>query len=117
MEEKLTPLELVELLNEYLTEMCDLIAEHGGTIDKFEGDAILAFYGAPLKVDDHAQRAVLAAVDMQNKVTELREGWEAKGKMEPLRKMWAEEGRGEFFRVRMGVNTGEMVVGNMGSQP
>ncbi|MDP6778925.1 MAG: adenylate/guanylate cyclase domain-containing protein [Candidatus Latescibacteria bacterium] len=115
MSENLTPLELVELLNEYLTEMCDLVAEHGGTIDKFEGDAILAFYGAPIKSEDHAIRAVLAAVDMQNKITELREGWETKGKMEQLRKLWSEEGMGEFFRVRMGVNTGEMVVGNMGS--
>jgi len=114
--ENLTPVELVVLLNEYLSEMCDIIAEHSGTIDKFEGDAIIAFWGAPLKVDDHARRALMAAVDMQHKVAKLRKKWETEGKMEQLQKKWAEQGRGEFFRVRMGINTGEMVVGNMGSR-
>ena len=113
--ESLTPVELVELLNEYLTEMCDIIGDHGGTIDKFEGDAIIAFYGAPLKTDDHAVKSVLAAVDMQARITELRENWVETGKMEELREMWIEQGRGDFFHVRMGINTGEMVVGNLGS--
>ena len=108
--ENLTPVDLVVLLNEYLSEMCDIIAEHGGTIDKFEGDAIIAFWGAPLKIDDHARRALMATVDMQSNVAELRKKWETEGKMEKLQKMWAEQGRGEFFRVRMGINTGEMVV-------
>lgn len=113
--ENLTPVGLVELLNEYLSEMCDIIAQHGGTIDKFEGDAIIAFYGAPIHFEDHARRAVLAAVDMQDKVEELRRNWVAEGKMEDLRRMWVEQNRGQFFRVRMGINTGDMVVGNMGS--
>ncbi|MDA0744908.1 MAG: CHASE2 domain-containing protein [bacterium] len=114
--ENLTPVQLVELLNEYLTEMCDIIGQHGGTIDKFEGDAIIAFYGAPIPVEDHAERAVLAAIDMQNKISELRTKWETENRMVELRQMWADQGRGEFFRVRMGINTGEMVVGNMGSK-
>jgi class 3 adenylate cyclase/CHASE2 domain-containing sensor protein len=113
--ESLTPIELVELLNEYLSAMCDIIGDMGGTIDKFEGDAIIAFYGAPLKTDDHAVKSVLAAVDMQAKIIELRDNWEETGKMVELRQMWAEQGRGDFFRVRMGINTGEMVVGNLGS--
>ena len=114
--ENLTPVELVELLNEYLTEMCDIIAEYDGTIDKFEGDAVVAFWGAPIIIEDHARLAVLATIDMQNKIAEMREKWKAEGRMEHLRKIWADQGRGEFFRVRMGINTGEMVVGNMGSR-
>lgn len=114
--ENLTPVELVELLNEYLSEMCDIIAKHNGTIDKFEGDAVMAFWGAPLIQEDHARRAVIASVDMQQKLLNLRQQWEAEGKMDGLRKLWSEQNRGEFFRVRMGINTGEMVVGNMGSR-
>ncbi len=103
------------MLNEYLSEMCDIIAVHGGTIDKFEGDAIIAFWGAPIPLEDHAQRAMEATIDMQNKIDDLREKWEAEGKMVDLRQLWSDQERGEFFRVRMGINTGEMVVGNMGS--
>ncbi|OGG47078.1 MAG: hypothetical protein A3F84_13970 [Candidatus Handelsmanbacteria bacterium RIFCSPLOWO2_12_FULL_64_10] len=116
MSENLTPTGLVTLLNEYLTEMCDIIGHHGGTIDKFEGDMIIAFYGAPIPYEDHAERAVLACVDMQAKLVELRRGWEERGEFVELRKKWADEGRGEFLRARMGVNTGRMVVGNMGSR-
>jgi class 3 adenylate cyclase/CHASE2 domain-containing sensor protein len=114
--ENLTPVELVELLNEYLSEMCDIVAEHGGTIDKFEGDLIMAFYGAPIKVDDHASRAVQGAIDMQVKLVELRERWVRENRMAPLRQLWEDQGRGDFFTVRIGINTGEMVVGNMGSR-
>jgi adenylate cyclase len=100
--ESLTPDELVQLLNEYLTEMCNIIAAHDGTIDKFEGDAIIAFWGAPLVQPDHAVLSCLACIDMQNRLVELR-------------KRWAEEGKPQLL-VRMGVNSGPMVVGNMGSQ-
>ncbi|MBU3916203.1 adenylate/guanylate cyclase domain-containing protein, partial [bacterium] len=100
--ESLTPDELVQLLNDYLTEMCAIIAKHDGTIDKFEGDAIIAFWGAPLDQPDHATRACLACIDMQKRLVELR-------------KRWASEGRPQLL-VRMGVNSGPMVVGNMGSQ-
>ena len=113
--ENITAVELVELLNEYLTEMCEIIAIHDGTIDKFEGDAIMAFWGAPVPMHDHAQAAVFACIDMQQKCRELREKFERENRMVELRQMWADQGRGEFLRVRMGANTGEMVVGNLGS--
>lgn len=100
--ESLTPDELVQLLNNYLTEMCDIISEYDGTIDKFEGDAIIAFWGAPLTQQDHAKLACFACIDMQKRLLELR-------------KQWAQDGRPQLL-VRMGVNSGPMVVGNMGSQ-
>jgi adenylate cyclase len=93
--------ELVHFLNEYLTEMCDIILKYDGTIDKFEGDAIIAFFGAPIYFEDHAVRACLCAVDIQERMKELR-------------KKWTEEGRHEIH-MRIGLNTGDMVVGNMGS--
>jgi len=100
--ESLTPDELVQLLNLYLTAMCDIISEHNGTIDKFEGDAIIAFWGAPLDQPDHATRSCLATIDMQKALTELRQEWMKEGYPMVL--------------TRMGVNSGPMVVGNMGSQ-
>ncbi|OSM00420.1 adenylate/guanylate cyclase domain-containing protein [Magnetofaba australis] len=100
--EKLTPSELVNLLNEYLTAMCDIIAQHDGTVDKFEGDAIIAFWGAPLDQSDHAVRACLASVEMQQHMTAYRAELVERG--QPL------------LNVRMGLNSGPMVVGNMGSK-
>ena len=99
--EKLTPAELVQLLNEYLTAMCDIIAKHDGTIDKFEGDAIIAFWGAPLDQPNHAALACLACVDMAKHMVGMREKLKAEGRPN--------------MTVRMGVNSGPMVVGNMGS--
>ena len=101
--EKITPAELVALLNEYLTAMCDIIAEQGGTIDKFEGDAIIAFWGAPLEQPDHATRACYSIIDQQKFLVPFRQ--------EQIEKDWLPV----EFRVRMGVNTGPMIVGNMGS--
>lgn len=100
--EKLTPEQLVQLLNEYLSEMTDIIMENRGTVDKYEGDAIMAFWGAPLHFDDHAYQACLSAVNMQRKLEELRA-------------FWRKEGRHEL-RVRMGINSGLAVAGNMGSR-
>ncbi len=99
--EGLSPAELVLRLNEYLQEMTDIIISHGGTVDKYEGDAIMAFYGAPIPYDDHQLRACLAAIDMKTRLRELQE-------------QWREQGKQELF-VRMGMNTGEAIVGNMGS--
>ncbi|MBS03934.1 MAG: adenylate/guanylate cyclase domain-containing protein [Gammaproteobacteria bacterium] len=99
--EAMTPSELVQMLNEYLTEMCNIIVGEAGTIDKFEGDAIIAFWGAPGAQADHALRACHASIDMNKALV-------------PLRKHFIEAGWPEI-RVRMGVNTGRMVVGNMGS--
>lgn len=100
--ESITPAELVIRLNEYLQEMTDIIISHGGTVDKYEGDAIMAFYGAPIPHSDHELRACLAAIDMKAKLRELQEHWRKIGKK-------------ELF-VRMGMNTGEAIVGNMGSR-
>jgi len=99
--EKLSPVELVELLNEYLSEMTDIIISHGGTIDKYIGDAIMAFYGAPQTYDDHGLRACLAAIDMKRKLRDLQDKWKMSGQV-------------EIF-ARMGINSGKTVVGNMGS--
>lgn len=100
--ESLSPEELVHLLNEYLSEMSDAIMRNRGTIDKYEGDAIMAFWGAPLPFDDHARMACLSAVEMQRRLAELRSVWKAGGRHE--------------LYVRMGVNTGPAVAGNMGSR-
>ncbi|MFH2097999.1 MAG: adenylate/guanylate cyclase domain-containing protein, partial [Pseudomonadota bacterium] len=78
--QKLDPVELVELLNEFLTEMTDIILDNEGTVDKFEGDAIIAFFGAPNDMPDHAARACVACVQMQNKLVALRAKWTAEGK-------------------------------------
>ena len=99
--ENLSPSQLVHLLNDYLTEMCNIIIGYEGTIDKFQGDAIIAFWGAPSIQTDHAKRACLASIDMRNRLVELRGKWRAEGVPE--------------LEVRMGLNTGPMVVGNMGS--
>ena len=100
--ERLSPEELVSLLNEYLTEMCDIIGKYHGTVDKFEGDAIMAFWGAPIYRDDHARLALQASLEMQQKLQELR-------------RKWAAEGRDQLY-VRMGINSGPMLAGNMGSR-
>ena len=99
--EGLTPEELVQLLNEYLTAMCDLISSYHGTIDKFEGDAIIAFWGAPLELPNHATVACHAAIDMQKKNEEMR-------------KTLREQNRPMLY-TRMGMSSGPVVVGNMGS--
>ncbi len=100
--EQLSAEKLVELLNDYLTEMTDIILKYEGTVDKFEGDAIIAFFGAPISYEDHAKRTCFAALDMQHKLAEMRKQWKA-------------EGKHELF-MRIGINTGEVVVGNMGSK-
>ena len=91
--EKLSPQELVTLLNEYLTEMTNIILAHGGTVDKYIGDAIMAFYGAPHNFEDHALRCCLAGIEMKKKLREMQEEWRNLGK--------------EEIYVRMGINTGE----------
>ncbi len=93
--------ELVEELNEYLDAMSEIILEKEGTVDKFIGDAIVAFWGAPVPVKNHAERACLAALECQ-------------AKLEKLRKIWKEKGKPEIHS-RIGLNTGPVIVGNMGS--
>lgn len=99
--EKLTPTKLTKLLNEYLTAMTDIILAAGGTIDKYEGDAIIAFWNAPLAQKDHATRAVQAAMDCQNKLQDMQADIRARYGCE--------------VHARIGINTGMVVVGNMGS--
>lgn len=101
--ESLDPVELVQLLNEYLSEMSNVVLELRGTIDKFEGDAIISFFGAPITFDDHALRACRAAVKMKKIETELNRTFlERSLTPTPL-------------ATRVGLNTGEMIVGNMGT--
>jgi len=99
--EKLSPEEVVTLLNRYLTAMTDIILASGGLIDKYEGDAIMAFWGAPLPQEDHAARACQAALDNQARLAELRKEFTQSG-LPPL-------------HARIGINTGAMIIGNMGS--
>ncbi|MFQ5778950.1 MAG: CHASE2 domain-containing protein, partial [Terriglobia bacterium] len=100
--ERLTPLELTGFLNSYTDEMTDIIFKHWGTLDKFEGDAIMAFWGAPYEQEDHSLRACAAALDMGQRVDELRQQWRAEGKPD--------------VNVGLGLNSGRVVVGNMGSR-
>jgi class 3 adenylate cyclase/ActR/RegA family two-component response regulator len=102
--EELDPEDLVQILNIYLTSLSDSILEQRGTIDKYVGDAIIAFFGAPLEIPDHALRACTAAVLMKRKEQELNKKFSENG-LSPAPLL-----------TRIGVNTGSMVVGNMGSQ-
>jgi adenylate cyclase len=100
--ERHEPQEVVHMLREFFTRMVDRIFAYQGTLDKFVGDAVMAIFGAPLPLPDHAERACRAALAMVEELVKLQ----AK---------WASEGR-EPFRIGIGINTGEMVVGNLGSE-
>jgi len=101
--EQLEPERLVELLNEYLTDMTEVIVAQGGTIDKFEGDAIMSFFGAPIPQDDHPVRAATAAIQMK-KLERLLNDRLIKGNLSPAPLI-----------TRIGINTGPMIVGNLGT--
>lgn len=105
--ELLNPMELTQLMNEYLAAMTYVIQAEGGTLDKYIGDAIVAIYGAPLHTPDHAYRACRTAVRMQIEQQKLCEQWaiEKADCPELIQKM----------QTRIGLNTGDAVVGNMGS--
>ncbi|QPJ64153.1 MAG: adenylate/guanylate cyclase domain-containing protein [Candidatus Nitrohelix vancouverensis] len=100
--EQLSAQELVALLNEYLSAMTDVLLAHEGTLDKYDGDAIKAFFGAPIYFPDHALRACLVCIEMQERLRELNKLWESQGR--------------PTMGMRVGVNTGQMVVGNLGSR-
>jgi adenylate cyclase len=100
--EKLIPEELVRLLNEYLTEMTNIVFKYEGLLDKYMGDAIMAVFGAPLDQPDHARRACLTALEMIGELHNLQKKWEAEGR--------------PILNIGIGINTGDMVVGNMGSE-
>jgi adenylate cyclase len=100
--EGLTAKQLVELLNTYLTPMTEIIFKNKGTIDKYVGDLIMAFWGAPLKDDDHAYHAIESAVSMQEKLNELSVTLKDQN--------WPD------IKLGIGINSGSMSVGDMGSQ-
>jgi adenylate cyclase len=102
--EKLAPLDVVSLLNPYLEVMSAVIHKHGGTVDKYEGDAIVAFFGEPIPYQDHAVRATRASLEMRQALKELTEEWKAEGRFT------------ESFEMGIGLNTGEVFVGLVGSE-
>ena len=103
MSDSMDPVKLVRVLNMYLNEMSEVIIALGGTIDKFEGDAIMAFFGAPIPMEDHAIRCCKAALRMK--------------KMEVIinNQLLAEKLISKPLFTRIGINSGDMVVGNVGS--
>ncbi len=97
------PKGLVSLLNDYLSAMSDVILDNGGTIDKYEGDAIIAFFGAPHQMDDHPLKACISSIRM-------------KQIEDSLNKVFLENGLSDRpLKTRIGINTGDMFVGNMGT--
>jgi adenylate cyclase len=106
--EKLEPAKLVELMNEYLTACTDIVQGEGGTLDKYIGDAVVAMFGAPIALPDHAFRACVASQRVQKKLLELRAKWEAEGDKWP-KIVWR-------MQSRIGLNSGNCIIGNMGSR-
>lgn len=99
--ERLTPEALVEHLNIYLQSMTDIIIKYYGTLDKYIGDAVMAFWGAPIEMEDHALKACKASLEMMEALVVMNEKWEAENK--------------PILQIGIGINTGDMIVGNMGS--
>lgn len=100
--ETLDPHTLIDLINDYLGAMTQIIMKHEGTLDKYVGDAIVAYFGAPLKQVDHAQKACRVALEMRAYLPKLHEKWKKEGK--------------PIIDFRIGINTGIAIVGNIGSQ-
>lgn len=100
--EKMEPQEVVARLNEYFTAMTEVILKNSGTLDKFIGDCIMAFFGAPVEDKNHAMNAAACALEMKKALEQLNEKWKSQKK--------------QTFSVGIGLNTGEVVVGNMGSK-
>ena len=96
------PEQVVDMLNEYLTRMVEILLDHGGTLDKFIGDAVMGFWNAPAVDPDHPRHAVACALEMIDETAKLRARWEAEGK--------------PALRIGIGVNTGDAVVGNIGAE-
>ena len=93
---------LVELVNEFLDAMTKIILNNGGTIDKYMGDCIMAFWNAPIPCENHAEMAVKSSIEIENKTNELKEIYKARGLPD--------------INVGTGINTGDCIVGNMGSE-
>lgn len=101
MSEDMEPLHVVEVLNEFFTEMTDLLFDNGGTLDKYLGDGIMALFGAPIARHDDAQRAVKTAIEMQRALRRLNYAWKERGQ--------------KSMQMGIGVNTGPVTAGNIGS--
>jgi len=97
--EKMTPIEVGMFLNNFFSEMTEIIFKHNGTLDKFIGDAIMAVFGAPLECGDHAQRAIVAALEMMEKLRGLNRQAEAENRIQ----------------VRIGIHSGKLISGDFGS--
>jgi class 3 adenylate cyclase len=97
---KLSPEEVKNMVNEFLTAAIDVIDEHGATLDKIVGDEVMALFGAPLRYQDHSLRALKVAIDMQKAHRRVRDRWQARSIQAPP--------------LGIGINSGEMVVGNIG---
>ena len=97
--EKMDPAEVVEMLNHFFTRMVDLVFEHQGTLDKFLGDGLMAFFGAPMEVPQAASHAVACAIAMQQRLNNM-----------------LAQGTTPIQGMRVGVNTGEAIIGNIGSE-
>ncbi len=98
------PDQVIEVLNRYLTSMTDVILKHGGTLVTFMGDGIMAVFGAPIDLEDHADRAYAAACEMAGPALDEFNEW------------MRSEGRGDGFRIGIGLNSGEVMAGNVGSE-
>ncbi|HWL14991.1 MAG TPA: adenylate/guanylate cyclase domain-containing protein [Opitutus sp.] len=106
--ERLASGPLVELMNEYLTACTDIVQEEGGTLDKYIGDAVVAMFGAPIALPDHAYRACVASQRVHQRLGELRAKWKAEGGRWP-EIVW-------HMQSRIGLNSGPATIGNMGSR-
>ena len=101
MSERMEPEELIDGLNQHFTVMTDVVFRHGGTLDKYIGDGVLAFFGDPILFDDHAERAVATALEMRQRLRSIRTKWTLQGD--------------EELNVGIGISTGYVTVGNIGS--
>ncbi|MBF0280217.1 MAG: HAMP domain-containing protein [SAR324 cluster bacterium] len=101
--EVLTPEELISFLNEYLSQMTRILEEHSGIVDKYIGDAIMAFWGAPIPIDHHPRRACLAALEQLSWHKNLHQQWKNHPALSSV-------------KTRFGIHSGEVIVGNVGSE-
>jgi class 3 adenylate cyclase/HAMP domain-containing protein len=99
--ERMEPEQLVDELNDYLTEMTEIVFKHGGTLDKYVGDAVMVFFGDPVPQEDHARRAVLMGFEMQERMAELQQRWMGRYQ--------------HSFEIGIGIATGWVTVGDIGS--
>jgi len=100
--ERVSPTELIEMLNDYFTEMSDIVFEQKGSIDKFIGDAFIAVFGTPFPLSDHAARSIRTALLMQEAMKELNASWRGQDRA--------------TFEIGIGISTGPVIYGNVGSE-